>query len=193
MLPPSLHHFFHANTTLTVTPLFTIPLFIWRHNGGLWTWSFLVRSFPHSSVFSLLFLIWSFPARSLYSLCSPFSGTVRGGLTSLTIFQWGHHCFCIFEWGMHSPCFSHLISLWFICYGFWNLISFLFFEIWYKNWCCVMFLNVCRDLFNFSFVPTDSSFFSPTFSLGSQTLFLHSQIESQIQGLRFIVPYSSQM
>ena len=56
-----------------------------------------------------------------------------------------------------------------------------------------MFLNVCRDLFNFSFVPIDSSFFSPTFSLGSHTLFLHSQIESQIEGLGFIVPYSSQI
>lgn len=121
----SLHHFFHANTTLTVTSLFTIPLFMWRHDGGRRTRSFLVRSFPHSWVFSLLFLIRSFLARSLYSLHSPFHGMVRGGFTSLTIFWRGHHCFCIFRWGMYSPCFR----VWFL-----RSLSIMFFEIWFLSY-----------------------------------------------------------
>ncbi|KAG4388058.1 hypothetical protein GLYMA_09G097402v4 [Glycine max] len=53
----SLHHFFHANTTLTVTSLFTIPLFMWRHDGGRRTRSFL----------SSLSLSWYCPRRFHFS------------------------------------------------------------------------------------------------------------------------------
>ena len=54
---------------------------------------------------------------SLFSHLSPFSGTVRGGLTSLSLFRRGHHCLCVFRRStLRDFLFLRSISLHFICY-----------------------------------------------------------------------------
>jgi len=95
---------------------------------------------------------------SLFSLLSPFSGTVRGGLTSLSLFRRGHHCLCVFRRStLRDFRFLRSISLHFICYVFWNLISplFLKFDI-KKLMLCYVFLcsdfSVLMFCFLFSFL-----------------------------------------